>query len=58
MSMRVKKGTNGDTASTHEIDREGGEMEDDTFLEGLLNTSMESLDSSESSSNESTPMTT
>ena len=51
---RVKKSNNGDTASTHEIDSEEGEVEDDAFLEELSNTSMESLDSSESSSDEST----
>ena len=33
---RVKKSNNGDTASTHEIDSKKGEMEDGTFLEGVI----------------------
>ena len=51
--MRVKKSANDDITSTHDINSEEGEMEDDTFLEELFNTSMESLDSSESYCNES-----
>ena len=51
---KIKKGTNDDTASTHEINSEEDKLEDDTFLEELFNTSMESLDSSEFSSDEST----
>ena len=37
-----------------EIDSEEGEIEDDTFLEELFNTSMESLDTSEDSPDELT----
>ena len=51
---RVKKSNNGDTASTHEINSQECEVEDDAFLEALSNTSMKKLDSSESSSDEST----
>ena len=51
---RVKKSNNGDTASTHEVNSQEGEVEDDAFSEELSNTSMESLDSSKSSSDEST----
>ena len=49
---RISKKANADTASTHKIDSEEGEFKDDTFLEELFNTSMESLDSSEDSSND------
>ena len=45
---------NADTASTHKFDSEEGEFNDDTFLEELFNTSMESLDSSGDSSDELT----
>ena len=55
---RLGKKGNDDTASTHEIDSEEGEIEDDTFLEELFNTSMESLNSSEDSSDESTLIVT
>ena len=51
---QVNKKINGNTASTREIDSEGDELEDDTFLEELFNTSMESLETSEDSSNELT----
>ena len=50
----VSKKANADTASTHEIDSEEGKLEDDAFLEELFNTSMESLDTSEDSSDELT----
>ena len=49
--MMSKKG-NDDNVLTHKI-RSEDELEDDTFLEELFNTSMESLDSSGSSSDES-----
>ena len=52
--MQLSKKANGDTASTHEIDSEEGELEDDTFLDELFNTSMESLNTSEDSSDELT----
>ena len=51
---RIGKKANADAASTHEIDSDEGELEDDTFLEELFNTSMESLDSSDDSSDELT----
>ena len=50
---RIGKKGNKDTASTHKIVSED-ELEDGAFLEELFNTSMESLDSSEYSSDEST----
>ena len=46
-----KKGNDGNVL-THKI-RSEDELEDDTFLEELFNTCMESLDSSGSSSDES-----
>ena len=49
---RMSKKGNDDNVLTHKI-RSEDELEDDTFLEELFNTSMESLDSSGSSSDES-----
>ena len=49
---RMSKKGNDDNVSTHKI-RSEDELEDDAFLEELFNTPMESLDSSESSSDES-----
>ena len=49
---RMSKKGNDDNVLTHEI-RSENESEDYAFLEELFNTSMESLDSSEYSSNES-----
>lgn len=50
---RMSKRGNDDPASRHEIDSEGGKLENDTFLEEISNTPMESPVSSEDSSDES-----